>query len=207
MSIQNELSTLDKQYMDAAKQSLVNEFESHKEEIIDKCVEGYMELVSVILSTPGSLVSLEDELDLFVEKLQNFKYIYVEDKQVRLTTPDLMNFEVDGDELPILAIIIEGVPNEYFEIPQAVYTTSVLSEMILRRLGATKEFGYAEKAFKLVDFEMAEYIRKELAMTESFVKFPFSGEGSTEINIFSVLEDFIDESFDGWVSEAEAKIF
>lgn len=126
--------------------------------------------------------------DEFRDRLQKFKFVAITADGVKITNPDMKNFDFN-DGLETVENILEGIVGRYVEISREDY------------IKVTKMQTYRGEYKDVYLIKYSPLVKKwEGILDKKLDIYPFSN--TPPIDIFSRAEDFVEQGLDYWISVA-----
>lgn len=167
--------------------------ESAKQAIIDKYDE---ELVDVVTDR-DSKTNPNFYRDDFIDRLNKFEFLTIEDGNPTIVLPDMENFDFSG-RLSVIEMIMEGTAGLYVEVNQEQYV-SIFKTLPTNQNPIDQTVAPAERTY-LVRYS-SRVRAAEKANGKRFIPFYFSN--TPPINIFVVGDEFVEKNIDTWINDAK----
>jgi hypothetical protein len=143
------------------------------------------------IANPKSKLAPDNYAGEFLKRLDDFDYIDLTAKGVRLTTPDMENFDF-RDGLEPVETILEGMIGRYVEVEHDDYQR------------VTGRSTYRGKRMDVYLIKYTNEVRDwEKDLDKKFEEYAFSN--SPPIDIFERAEIFVNENMEKWIDDAIKK--
>lgn len=168
--------------------------------------DAYDDLLGGGVVDPRSLAHPSIYFGIFVEKLNDFKYIEKKGSDIKLHVPDEENFKFDGD-LVVLQVV-EGVIGNYLELPETelvkVLDSADVSDDVKFELeslpGNTDGDTDPGLRFRLLKKGSPLADQVERALGKRLIDFPYSN--FEPVDLFGDSNDYVKENMSKWVQES-----
>jgi hypothetical protein len=166
-------------------------------DIIEAIENEYTQALSNVPISKNSLCRPEAYFSLFKDRLNKHEFVEIADGKIKLSIPDVENFDFSGD-LSIIHVEIEGMaPRTYLEVTEEERRKMNFDKSDLSlRLQNTTVYFYDTKRFPALENHLKKYKieRKE---------YPFSKVGP--IDIFKPAEEMANKMLEKWLDIAVKK--
>lgn len=181
-----------------------NKFIKEVDNIKNKIAEDFKDKL-LFIDTSKSSINFEKLFEEFKSRLDVFKYIIVEEDEIKLNIPDTDKFDFSG-KLELLRLIAEGVVGDYYELPVDKYTELLSSKLsstlknTLQQLSTFKEGSVEDYGFIFVPANTKFIQIIQNVSQYKLSKFPFSN--SEPIDVFYPGIKYVKDNIEDWISTA-----
>ena len=195
------MKKVSKEARGAIKKALMDEFESHVEEVKEIIIDSYnINIASVVTdrrsrTNPG----LPKYIDAFNEKLEEFEMIEEDEDTVSFIVPTLETFDFSSGPLRVIQTILEGTIGTYVEVDaeqyEKMYEKRPIGLQVFDDTAQKKDMVYILRY--TADVRKRE--RNAFGKIE-LVPYPFSN--IPPIDIFESAGDYVERNISSWVDDA-----
>jgi len=178
------------------KRSLRTSFEEAIEDIKAAIIAQYDEDLVDVVTDRNSKTNPNLYRDEFIERLEEYPYVEVENDKLTLSVPDMDTFDFSG-RMRVIQAIMEGMPGYYVEINEDDYK-AIFGKRPINE-DPVDEYVPPKNRIYLVRYN--NIIRKaEKDLKKKFAPYPFSN--TPPIRVLDAGIKFVDDNIGKWLDDA-----